>query len=119
MPIRKIGGENYFYDFSKQELIDLSSKYNLNIDFSSITQKQLCGNQPLEHFFANQIEDKLFKYIKKVISYFKNNKIEINKPYFSQEDKYMWSLYTDYQFYRTPFFRELSLRILGNFICHR
>ena len=104
--INNICGENFFYDISKKEAADFCQKYNLGIDLNNLTQKEIAGNQPVEHFLAEQIESKLFSFIRKVINVYSSGKFDYETTVFSKEDKFIWSLFSVFQFFRTSSFRN-------------
>lgn len=112
--IEDVGGENYFNDMKISELKDFSSKYRLTIDFSKITQKDLSGDQPLEKYFGEVIEGELFKSVQKVIDCYNNNPTTYQSFVFNDNDKYNWSLYSVFQFFRTKTFKDNLERTMAD-----
>ena len=102
--VSKVCTQNFFYDITKSEVVEYANKTN-NTILLKMTTPIINENQPLETFFSDFVEGTLFNTLKKIIALYEENKgndEKIKSLKISEEDIYICSLYTYYQFLRTP-----------------
>lgn len=99
--IETVGGENYFYDFSANELNEFCENFDIEIPFD-ITQNILSSEQPLEEFFSKNIEGQIYKSIENVMAFYNLlHPQAYGKNMFNDGTAYEWALYAYYQYFRT------------------
>ena len=96
--------QNFFYDIKKSEIQEYAQTMEDDklIDFPNSILNE---DQPLEKFFSVYVEGELFNKIKKIINLYNENKEDLrklDKLRISDEDLFYCSLYSQYQWLRTP-----------------
>lgn len=116
MNIRNVCIQNFFYDIKKSEVIEYAKIINdtalLDFDASIIDEEQ-----PVENFFAEVVEGTLFNTLKSIISLYEESKFSVEKLTqlkISDDDLYICSLYSYYQWIRTPKSKQILDKSAGN-----
>lgn len=101
--IANVCKQNFMYDIKNKEAKEILEKLNSDIRLND--NPILDMEQPLENFFADYVESKLFNELQNIIGRFNANSDnidELNKEPLSANQIYTCCLYMVYQWMRTP-----------------